>query len=118
GAFTKIEQTKDLGKISGSVLFTLLATTAIAAFIGWAFVLIFNLDGAQFTEGAAETARIQSLADRQTQVEGLTIPGQILSFIPQNIFQDFAGLRDTSTISVVIISSLTGLAYMGIKRKE
>ncbi|NLB98034.1 MAG: cation:dicarboxylase symporter family transporter, partial [Lactobacillales bacterium] len=28
GAFTKIEQTKDLGKISGSVLFTLLATTA------------------------------------------------------------------------------------------
>lgn len=118
GAFTKIEQTKDLGKISGSVLFTLLATTAIAAFIGWAFVLIFNLDGAQFTEGAAETARIQSLADRQAQVEGLTIPGQILSFIPQNIFQDFAGLRDTSTISVVIISSLTGLAYMGIKRKE
>ncbi|MGP6139451.1 L-cystine transporter [Jeotgalibaca sp. A127] len=118
GAFTKIEQTKNLGKISGSVLFTLLATTAVAAFIGWAFVLIFNLDGAQFTQGAAEAARIEALAERQTQVEGLTIPGQILSFIPTNIFEDFAGLRDTSTIAVVIISSFTGLAYMGIKRKE
>lgn len=118
GAFTKIEQTKNLGKISGSVLFTLLATTAVAAFIGWAFVLLFNLDGAQFTQGAAETARIEALAERQTQVEGITIPGQILSFIPTNIFQDFAGLRDTSTIAVVIISSFTGLAYMGIKRKE
>lgn len=118
GAFTKIEQTKNLGKISGSVLFTLLATTAAAAFIGWAFVLLFNLDGAQFTQGAAEAARIDALAERQLKVEGLTIPGQILSFIPSNIFQDFAGLRDTSTIAVVIASSLTGLAYMGIRRKE
>ena len=68
GAFTKIEQTKDLGKISISVLVTLLATTAVAAFIGWAAVIIFNLDGAQFVEGAAEAARIESLAERQQQV--------------------------------------------------
>ena len=118
GAFTKIEQTKDLGKISISVLVTLLATTAVAAFIGWAAVIIFNLDGAQFVEGAAEAARIESLAERQQQVVGLTIPGQILSFIPANIFEDFAGLRSTSTISVVIFSSFVGIAYMGIKRKD
>lgn len=118
GAFTKIEQTKDLGKISISVLITLLATTAVAAFIGWATVIIFNLDGAQFVEGAAEAARIESLAERQQQVVGLTIPGQILSFIPANIFEDFAGLRSTSTISVVIFSSFVGIAYMGIKRKD
>ncbi|AZP03469.1 L-cystine transporter [Jeotgalibaca ciconiae] len=118
GAFTKIEQTKDLGKISFSVLITLLGTTAIAAFIGWAAVMIFNLDGAQFVEGAAEAARIEALAERQQQVMDLTIPGQILNFIPSNVFEDFAGLRSTSTISVVIFSSFVGVAYMGIKRKD
>ncbi|MDE1548665.1 L-cystine transporter [Jeotgalibaca caeni] len=118
GAFTKIEQTKDLGKISASVLITLLGTTAVAALIGWAAVMVFNLDGAQFTEGAAETARIASLAERQEEVANLTIPGQILSFIPSNIFEDLAGMRSTSTIAIVIFSSFVGIAYMGIRRKE
>ena len=88
GAFTRIEETKNLGKISGSVLGTLLGTTAIAALIGWASVILFNLDGAQFTQGSAETARIEALTTQQTQVADLTIPGQVLSFIPTNIFQD------------------------------
>lgn len=118
GAFTKIEQTKDLGKISASVLITLLGTTAIAAFIGWAAVMVFNLDGAEFVQGAAETARIESLAGRQEEVANMTIPGQIISFIPRNIFEDFAGLRSTSTIAVVVASAFIGIAYMGIKRKE
>lgn len=118
GAFTKIQETKNLGKISASVLGTLLGTTAISAFIGWAFVLLFGLDGAQFTQGAAETARIESLAQRQTEVADLTLPGQILSFIPTNIFEDFAGLRSTSTIAVVIISAFVGIAFLGIKRKQ
>lgn len=118
GAFTKIQETKNLGKISASVLGTLLGTTAISAFIGWAFVLLFGLDGAQFTQGAAETARIESLAQRQTEVADLTLPGQILSFIPTNIFEDFAGLRSTSTIAVVIISAFVGIAFLGIKRKK
>ena len=118
GAFTKIEETKNLGKISGSVLGTLLGTTAIAAFIGWGSVILFNLDGAQFTQGAAETARIEALALKQTEVTGLTIPGQIVNFIPTNIFQDLAGLRSTSTIAVVIFSAFVGIAYMGIKKKQ
>jgi len=81
GAYTRIEETKNLGKISGSVLGTLLGTTAIAALIGWASVILFNLDGAQFTQGTAETARIEALTTQQTQVADLTIPGQVLSFI-------------------------------------
>lgn len=118
GAFTKIEQTKDLRKISGSVLATLLGTTAVAAFIGWSSVILFQLDGALFTQGAAETARIEALVQSQEQVADLTIPGQILSFIPSNIFEDFAGLRSTSTIAVVIVSSFVGIAYLGVKRKQ
>src|SRR5699024_581849 len=46
-AFTKIEGTTNLGKISTTVLTTLLGTTAIAALVGIASVMIFNLDGAQ-----------------------------------------------------------------------
>ena len=118
GAFTRIEETKNLGKISGSVLGTLLGTTAIAALIGWASVILFNLDGAQFTQGTAETARIEALTTQQTQVADLTIPGQVLSFIPTNIFQDLAGLRSTSTIAVVVFSAFVGIAYMGIKKKQ
>ena len=45
----------------------------------------FGLQGAKFTEGAAETARISELATRQEAVSGLTIPQQILSFIPKNV---------------------------------
>lgn len=118
GAFTKIQETKNLGKISTSVLTTLLGTTAIAALIGWGFTLLFGLDGAPFTQGAAETARIEALAERQEQVSNLTLPGQILSFIPTNIFEDFAGLRDTSTIAVVIFSAFVGVAYLGVRRKQ
>lgn len=118
GAFTKIQQTKDLGKISFSVLATLLGTTAIAALIGWAAVMLFNLDGAQFTQGVAETARIESLAGRQEQVANLTLPGQILSFIPSNIFEDLAGSRSTSTIAIVIVSAFTGIAFLGVNRKD
>ena len=44
-------------------------------------VMLFGLDGASFTEGAAETARIAELAERSTQVQDLSIPQQIVSFI-------------------------------------
>lgn len=116
-AFTKMKESEKIGKISFTVLATLLATTAIAALIGIFTVLAFNLDGASFTEGAAETARIAEITERATQVENLSIPQQILSFIPRNVFADFAGTRATSTIGVVIFSAFVGIAYLGVKRK-
>lgn len=117
-AFTRMKESGKIGKISFTVLATLLGTTAIAALIGIAMVLLFNLDGASFTEGAAETARIAEVVERQAQVENLSIPQQILSFIPKNVFADFAGTRATSTIGVVIFSAFVGVAYLGIKRKS
>jgi Predicted Na+/dicarboxylate symporter len=116
-AFTRMKESGKIGKISFTVLFTLLVTTAIAALIGIVSVIIFNLDGASFTEGAAETARIASLTETQAQVENLSIPQQILSFIPRNVFADFAGTRATSTIGVVVFSAFVGVAYLGVKRK-
>ena len=117
GAFTKLEANKKLGKISVSVILTLLATTAISAFIGIMSVFAFNLQGVEFAEGAAETARITQLAERQEMVADLSIPQQILSFIPTNVFSDLAGTRATSTIAVVIFSAFVGVAYLGVKKK-
>ena len=47
----------------------------------------------------------------------MSIPQQILSFIPTNVFADLAGTRATSTIGVVIFSAFVGVAYLGVKRK-
>lgn len=117
GAFTKMKESKQLGKISFNVLATLLGTTAVAALIGIGTTLLFGLQGAQFTQGTAETARIAELATRQETVENLSIPQQILAFIPRNVFADFAGTRPTSTIGVVIFAAFVGIAYLGVKRK-
>lgn len=117
GAFTRLEANKQLGKISFTVIATLLGTTAISALIGIVSVFAFGLQGAEFTKGAAETARIAELAERQGMVDGVTIPQQLLSFIPKNIFADLAGTRATSTIAVVIFSAFVGVAFLGIKRK-
>ena len=117
GAFTRMKESSKLGKISFSVLAILLSTTAVAALIGIGSTMLFGLDGASFTEGAAETARIAELAERQAQVQDLSIPEQILSFIPKNVFADLAGTRSTSTIAVVIFAAFVGVAYLGVKRK-
>ena len=52
------------------------------------------------------------------QVEKLTLPEQILSFIPSNPFSDLTGARPTSTIAVVIFASFIGMAYLGVRRKQ
>lgn len=89
GAFTKMKESEKIKKISFTVLATLLGTTAIAALIGIVMVMVFGLDGASFTEGATETARIAELAE-----------------------------RSTSTIGVVIFSAFVGIAFLGVKRKS
>lgn len=117
GAFIRMKESNKIGKISANVLFVLLSTTAIAALIGALMVFVFHLDGATFTKGAAESARIAELAQRQQQVKDLSIPEQIISFIPTNVFADLAGMRATSTIGVVIFSAFVGVAYLGVKKK-
>ncbi|KAF1301275.1 MULTISPECIES: L-cystine transporter [Enterococcus] len=117
GAFVKMKASEKIGKISTTILISLLGTTAISALIGYGSTILFGLQGAKFSEGAAETARIAELATRQEAVADLSIPEQIVSFIPKNVFADFAGTRATSTIGVVIFSAFVGIAYLGIKRK-
>lgn len=117
GAFTKMKESNKLGKISFNVLATLLGTTAVAALVGIGTTLAFGLQGSKFTQGAAETSRIAELATRQDAIQDLTIPQQIVSFIPKNVFADFAGTRPMSTIGVVIFAAFVGVAYLGVRRK-
>lgn len=117
-AFTEMEGESNIGKIGANVLAVLIITVMIAAALGIGSVLLFNLDGAEFTRGAAENARIAALQESQAQVEGLSIPQQILNFIPSNVFNDLAGLRGTSTIAIVIFSAFVGIAYLGVARKQ
>ncbi|MGC2938738.1 cation:dicarboxylate symporter family transporter, partial [Enterococcus faecalis] len=65
GAFTKLKESNKLGKISCNVLATLLGTTAVAALVGIGTSLAFGLQGAKFTQGAAETSRIALLGTRE-----------------------------------------------------
>jgi uncharacterized protein len=118
GAFTKMKLTKNIGKISFLVIGILLATTAISAAIGIGATVGFGLDGVQLTEGEAEASRNVELADRVTQVEGMTIPQQLLQMIPSNPFADLTGARPTSTIAVVIFAAFLGVAYLGVRRKQ
>ncbi|MCM3714425.1 L-cystine transporter [Halalkalibacter oceani] len=117
-AFTKVNLSKNLGKISFYGIGILLVTTGIAAAIGIAATFGFGLDGMELQAGEAELERNEALTDRVADVESMTIPEQILSFIPTNPFADLAGSRSTSTIAVVIFASLIGMAYLGVRRKQ
>lgn len=118
GAFTKVQLSKNLGKISFLGIGILLVTTGIAAAIGIGSALGFGLDGIELTAGDAENARNEALTENITMVQDLTIPQQILSFIPSNPFADLTGSRPTSTIAVVIFASFIGIAYLGVRRKK
>jgi len=68
--------------------------------------------------GQAETDRAEYLEGKVSTVQDQTIPQQILSFIPQNPFQDMTGDRATSTIAVVIFSAFLGISALGIQKKK
>ena len=117
-AFTQVKGSTNLGRISVNVLTFLIVTVMIASAIGILTTILFNLDGAEFTQGAAEMERIAEVQESQAEIADLTLPEQIVSFIPANIFEDFANSRPTSIIAVVIFSALTGIAYLGVSRKQ
>lgn len=117
-AFTKMKLSNNIGKISTLILGLLVGTTAVAAAIGISTTLAFNLDGAQFQQGDAESARIEQVEQRLGDIQNLSMPAKILELLPANPFLDLTGDRATSTIAVVIFSAIIGVAYLGVKRKN
>ncbi|WP_429845364.1 L-cystine transporter [Brevibacillus sp. FIR094] len=117
-AFTKMKLTNNIGKISTLIIGLLVGTTAVAAAIGISTTLAFNLDGAQFQQGDAESTRIEQVEQRLGDIQNLSMPAKILELLPANPFLDLTGDRATSTIAVVIFSAIIGVAYLGVKRKN
>lgn len=117
-AIARINQTSSLGKISFSVLSTLLITTAIAAAIGIAMVYLFDVSAEGLVAGDRELAAQSRVADRVGKVSGMTIPSMLLSFIPKNPFADLTGANPTSIISVVIFAGFLGVAALSLAKED
>lgn len=119
GAFTRLKFSIKIRKIATYVLTILLGTTAIASLLGYTSVRIFDLGGASFVKGmSASSAAVESIQTHQSQLKNMTLPSQITAFFPKNIFADFAGMRATSTIAVVIFSILVGFAFLQVKKEN
>lgn len=119
GAFTRLQVAQNLKRIATVTLTTLLGTTAVAALLGYASVVMFHLQGADFIgKAVATTDALSSIKDHQAELGDLTLPQQIVSFIPTNVMADFAGTRATSTIGVVIFTLFLGVAYLWVKEQD
>ncbi len=113
-----LEKTSQLGKMSGWIIGTLIATTMVAALIGIGTASVFNLNADQIDMGQAESERGSVLETTLADVEEQTTPDRILSFIPSNVFLDMTGERPTSVIAIVIFSMIVGIAVLGVRRKD
>lgn len=117
-AIMNLKGKQNVGKMSFSIIAILLITTAIAASVSIVTSLSFNLTAIEISSGEAEQARGAALEERVGEVQDLTIPQQVLSFIPSNPFADMTGARSTSTLAVVIFSAFIGIAVLGLDRKK
>lgn len=117
-AIVKLEEVAMLGKVGGTVIGLLLSTTAIAALCGVLMASVFGLSAEGLVEGEREAARAEVLLTRQDRLADLSAADMIVSFIPTNIVEDLAGLRDTSIIAVVIFGILLGVAGLLVTRDD
>jgi len=115
-AIVKLDEIATLGKVGGLVIGVLLGTTAIAALVGVFMAASFGLTAEGLIEGEREIAKAANLVERQGRLGDLSPADMIVSFIPTNIFEDLAGLRDTSIIAVVIFGILLGIAGLLVTR--
>lgn len=111
-AVLRVEEIRSLGKVGGSVIGVLIATTVVAAAVGAAMAAAFGLDAGALAAGERELARADALAERRPEVEALSLPELLVSFVSRNIFLDLTGARDTSIIAVVVFGLLFGFAAL------
>lgn len=117
-AINNLSSTKGLGKMAGTIIGVLIATTLIAGTVGVISANVFHLDADSIQAGQSEEDRAAYLEENLASVEDMSIPEKIVEFIPTNPFQDMTGARSTSTIAVVIFSTFIGIAALQIKKKK
>lgn len=115
-AVVNLETSKGLAKKSATIILILIATTAIAATIGIFVAKGFDLHSDAITVGDAEQKRMEYMEGRaQTN---LSLPAQLLKIIPTNPFAAMTGAGDNATLSVVLFSSLLGIAVLLLRQEE
>ncbi|WP_188454661.1 L-cystine transporter [Virgibacillus oceani] len=113
-----LKKGSDLGKMSAWIIGLLVGTAMIAAIVGIGSAALFDLNADQIEAGQAENDRGAMLESTLGEVENMSTPEKILSFIPSNIFLDMTQQRSTSVIAVVIFSIIVGIAVLGLRRKN
>ncbi|MBB6212839.1 L-cystine transporter [Borreliella californiensis] len=111
-AIIKLTNSKDVGRMSILVILTLVFTAGIAAIIGIFTALIFGLTAEGLQVGTREILQSEKLQKGLEILNQTPITKKIAELIPQNIFEDLAGLRKNSTIGVVIFSAIIGIASL------
>ena len=117
-AVVKLDEIATLGKVGGLVIGVLVATTAVSALIGVLMAASFGLSAEGLTEGERELNKAEALVASQDRLSDMTPADMIVSFIPDNIVEDLAGLRSTSIIAVVIFGILVGIAGLLVTRDD
>ncbi|MHC0551835.1 L-cystine transporter [Salinicoccus sp. CNSTN-B1] len=118
GAFAKMDMKEKFLKSGVKIIAILLGTTAIAATIGVSAALIFDLDASNFNLGEEENNRSIALESTASEIEGQTLPEQLLSLLPANPFLDFTGERATSTIAVVFFAVFMGVSLIRLMDRD
>ncbi|WPM05615.1 L-cystine transporter [Borreliella sinica] len=119
-AIIKLTNSKDVGRMSLLVILTLVFTAGIAAIIGIFTALTLGLTAEGLQAEASEILQGETLEKGLEVLNQTPITKKITELIPQNIFEDLAGLRKSSTIGVVIFSAIIGIAALktSIKKPE
>ena len=118
GAMVRMQDARELGRISVLVLAILMVTVAISAAIGIGVTHLFGLSAEGLANGAQVVARGQAVIAKAGAMEHQTVPTMLVSFIPSNPFAALTGASPTAIISVVIFSALLGGAALVLRRDE
>ncbi len=84
-----LEKSSDLGKMSGWIIGFLVSTAMVAALVGIGSAAVFDLNASEIEAGQEEQDRGSMMESRLGDVEDMSTPEKILSFIPSNIFSGY-----------------------------
>ncbi|WP_183862728.1 cation:dicarboxylate symporter family transporter [Pectinatus brassicae] len=99
-----------------TIIAVLLFTTVIAAGIGAASALGYNLSAVGMSAGNAEIAAGQKFETKLDSFSAKPIQQQLIEIIPTNVFYAFTGQNSADTLSVVFIAVLIGLSILKIRQ--
>lgn len=112
----QIKDLKTFRKTGVLVIGILLFTTAIAASIGAASAIGFNLSASGIEAGDAELGAAKNIETKLGSFQAKPMQQQLIEIIPTNIFQSMTGQGSADTLSVVFIAALLGISILKIRQ--